>query len=117
LINVVQRIFENQNRWYQQGEIVMQKNILKPKTKKIQFSLQAAEAQKVSLVGDFNNWNPHADPMQKNETGNWTKTKILSPGNLEYKYWVDGEWMHDPQNLRVCLNCFGTQNNIVKVIL
>ena len=64
LINVIQRIFGNQNRWYQQGGIVMQKNILKPKTKKIQFSLQAAEAQKVSLVGDFNNWNPDADPMQ-----------------------------------------------------
>jgi 1,4-alpha-glucan branching enzyme len=117
LINIIQRIFGNQNRWYQQWGIVMQKNILKPKTKKIQFSLQAAEVQKVSLVGDFNNWNPDADPMQKNGNGKWTKTKMLSQGNYEYKYCVDGEWMHDPQNLRVCMNCFGTQNNIVKVIL
>ena len=54
---------------------------------------------------------------KKIEPVNGQKQKILSPGNLEYKYWVDGEWMHDPKNLRVCLNCFGTQNNIVKVIL
>jgi 1,4-alpha-glucan branching enzyme len=95
----------------------MKKNILKSKRKKIQFSLQAAESQKVSLVGEFNNWNPDADPMQKSANGTWTKTKMLSPGNLEYKYWVDGEWMQDPQNLRVCMNCFGTLNNVVKVLL
>lgn len=55
----------------------MQKNILKPKTKKIQFSLQAAEAQKVSLVGDFNNWNPDADSMQKMELVNGQKQKYF----------------------------------------
>ena len=86
-------------------------------TKEIQFSLLAIEAKKVSLVGEFNNWNPDADPMQSDGNGTWTKAKMLSPGNIEYKYWVDGEWMQDPANLRACPNCFGTQNNIVKVIL
>ena len=95
----------------------MQKNSLTRKTKRIQFSFEAADAKKVSLVGEFNNWNPDADPMQKDENGTWTKVKMLSPGNKEYKYQVDDEWVHDPENLRVCSNCFGTLNNVVRVIL
>jgi len=86
-------------------------------TKEIQFSLLAIEAKKVSLVGEFNNWNPDADPMQSDDNGTWTKAKMLSPGNIEYKYWVDGEWVQDPANLRACPNCFGTQNSVVKVII
>jgi 1,4-alpha-glucan branching enzyme len=105
-----------QNRWYQQRRLILQKNSSKQKTKKIRFSLEAGGAKKVSLVGEFNNWNPEADPMQIDVNGTWTKTKMLLPGNMEYKFWVDGEWMQDPENLRVCPNCFGTQNNIVKVI-
>jgi 1,4-alpha-glucan branching enzyme len=95
----------------------MRKIGLKQKTKAIQFSLDAGEAKKVSLVGEFNQWNPDADPMKRDGKGTWTKTKMLSSGNIEYKFWVDGRWIQDPENLRVCPNCFGTQNNIVKVIL
>ncbi len=84
-------------------------------TKKIQFILEAVDAKKVSLVGEFNDWNPDADPMQIDESGKWTKTKMLLPGRLEYKFWVDGQWIQDPENLRVCPNCFGTQNNIVNI--
>jgi len=95
----------------------MKKNSSKQKTKKILFSLKAVEAKKVSLVGEFNNWNPDADPMQRDKNETWTKAKMLPSGNIEYKFWVDGEWKQDPENLRACPNCFGTQNNVVKVIL
>jgi len=95
----------------------MQENSSKEKIKKIQFSLKADEAKNVSLVGEFNNWNPDADPMQRDKNGTWKKTKMLSPGNIEYKFYVDGEWTQDPENLRKCPNCFGTQNSVVKVIL
>jgi 1,4-alpha-glucan branching enzyme len=94
----------------------MRENSSKKKTKKIRFSLEAVEAKKVSLVGEFNNWNPDADPMQRDENGIWTKAKMLSPGNLEYKFFVDGEWIQDPENLRTCPNCFGSLNSVVKVI-
>jgi 1,4-alpha-glucan branching enzyme len=95
----------------------MQKNSSKQKIKSIQFSFNAGEAKQVSLVGEFNNWNPDADPMQKDENGTWTKKIMLPPGDIEYKFWVDGQWIQDPENLRVCPNCFGTRNNIVKVIM
>jgi 1,4-alpha-glucan branching enzyme len=93
----------------------MRENSSKKKTKKIRFSLKAVDAKKVSLVGEFNNWNPDADPMQRDETGTWTKAKMLSTGNMEYKFFVDGEWIQDPENLRTCPNRFGTRNNIVKI--
>ena len=95
----------------------MRNNSSKQKTKKIQFALKAVEAENVSLVGEFNNWNPDADPMRRDENEIWTKSKRLLPGNIEYKFIVDGEWMLDPENSRACPNCFGTQNNVVKVIL
>ncbi len=94
----------------------MQTNSSKQKTKKIQFSFKSIEAGKVSLVGEFNNWNPDADPMKREENGTWTKTKMLLPGNIEYKFYVDGEWMEDPDNLRTCSNSFGTRNSVVKII-
>jgi 1,4-alpha-glucan branching enzyme len=94
----------------------MRKNSPNQKTKKIQFSFKADPAREVSLVGEFNNWDPDADPMKRDGNGTWTKTKMLSPGNIEYKFWVDGQWIEDPENLRVCPNCFGTQNNVAKVV-
>ena len=84
----------------------MRKVAVKQKTKKIHFSLKAENASNVSLVGEFNNWNPDADPMQRDENGTWAKKKMLPPGNIEYKYWVDGKWVLDPYNLRVCQNFF-----------
>jgi len=93
----------------------MQKSSVKERTKKIQFAFHAGEAEKVSLVGEFNGWNPDADPMERDGNGNWTKTKMLSPGEVEYKFWVDGQWVADPNNLRVCRNCYGTINNIAKI--
>jgi len=110
-------VFAKKNRRYRQRRIDMRKNSSKQKTKKIQFSLEAGDAGKVSLVGEFNNWDPDADPMQRVGNGTWTKAKMLSPGNIEYKFWVDGQWIQDPENLRTCPNCFGTRNNVVKVIL
>jgi 1,4-alpha-glucan branching enzyme len=95
----------------------MRKHAAKQKTKIIRFSLLAVDAKKVSLVGEFNNWNPDLDPMQRNDNGTWTKTKKLSAGDIEYKFWLDGEWMQDPENSKACPNCFGTQNSVVKVIL
>jgi 1,4-alpha-glucan branching enzyme len=39
----------------------MRKDSSNQKTKETQFSLEAVESKKVSLVGEFNIWNPDAD--------------------------------------------------------
>jgi len=41
----------------------------KQNKKRITFKLDAPEAQSVSLVGDFNSWNPDSHPLKKNSNG------------------------------------------------
>jgi len=84
----------------------------KIKGRRVTFSLEAAEAKEVILMGDFNNWNPKKHSMQSNGEGTWNKTVVLSPGKYEYKFLIDGEWREDPQNDQTCTNSFGTKNSI-----
>lgn len=67
-------------------------------------------------MGDFNGWDEKKHPMRKNENGLWEKTTMLFPGTYEYKFIVDGKWQMDPKSDQVCVNHFGTQNNMITVI-
>ena len=84
----------------------------KIKKRKVTFSMNSSDAEEVILMGDFNNWNPKKHPMQKDRNGMWVKSVIISPGNYEYKFLVDGQWKEDPKNGHTCSNCFGTYNNV-----
>ena len=83
------------------------------KRRRITFSFESTDADKVVLMGDFNNWNPKTHPMKNDGNGIWSKTVVLSPGKYEYKFFVDGKWKKDPQNDHACSNCFGTQNSLL----
>lgn len=95
----------------------MSKTISKQKIKRRRwtFSLDAAEAKEVILMGDFNNWSPKKHPMQRDENGMWNKAVMLPPGNYEYKFLVDGQWREDPRNNQLCPNSFGTYNNVINL--
>ena len=83
------------------------------KRRKVKFSLKAAGAKEVLLLGDFNNWNPITPPMKNDGNGTWHKTVMLLPGKYEYKFIIDGEWKEDPRNDHACRNGFGTQNSVL----
>ena len=87
----------------------------KAKNRSVKFALKATDAKEVYLVGDFNNWTVGAHHMKNDGKGIWTKTVLLPEGEFGYKFFVDNQWLIDPQNERVCLNCFGSYNNIVRV--
>ena len=55
--------------------------------------------------------------MKNNGIGKWKKQLLLPEGKFEYKFFVDNQWVADPQNERVCTNCFGTQNSVVSVVV
>ncbi len=55
------------------------------------------DANEVRLAGNFNGWNPGELVMTKT-AGGWELPYVLSKGNYEYKFIVDGEWMIDPRN-------------------
>ncbi|MDH3198695.1 MAG: isoamylase early set domain-containing protein [Candidatus Krumholzibacteria bacterium] len=64
------------------------------------FRYRNADASRVNLVGDFNAWDPTADPMtDENGDGEWTLFYPLAPGRYAYKFVVDGRrWIADPTN-------------------
>ncbi len=77
---------------------------------KVQFVFNAPEAQKVSLGGDFNNWDTHANPMEKHKKGVWKVTVNLKPGRYEYRFFVDEKWENDPSCDGCVPNDFGSMN-------
>jgi hypothetical protein len=54
-------------------------------------------AKRVILSGSFNGWKEDELSMQKTATG-WQLPYVIAPGNYEYKFIVDGEWIADPSN-------------------
>lgn len=88
----------------------------KTKRRRITFSFNAPEAGQVSLVGEFNNWDPAKHPMKSDDNGLWTRTIMLEPGIYEYKFLEDENWMLDNKNEHSRLNCYGTLNSLIAVL-
>jgi len=83
--------------------------------KTVEFKLYAPQAKKVSLAGDFNKWNTKTLSAKKDSSGTWRVKVKLKPGRYEYKFFVDGSWLTDPQNTNLVTNAFGTQNSLIEV--
>jgi 1,4-alpha-glucan branching enzyme len=65
-------------------------------TKPINFYCAAPEAQSVSLMGDFNGWNPTSQPMERRRDGWWFLQVPLTHGYHQYLFVVDGTPTLDP---------------------
>ena len=85
------------------------------KKQRLTLSLDAPDAKEAKLLGDFNNWNGKSHQMTRDEKGFWKKIVVLSAGRYEYKFLVDGDWWHDPDNTEVCYNQHGTLNSMLIV--
>ncbi len=84
----------------------------------VTFSLPAEVArERVSVVGDFNNWDPSAHPMRlyKNK-GVWSRSIVLKPGTYQFRYLVDGErWINDDQADGYTASPFFSENCLLQV--
>ena len=70
-----------------------------PVVQAIEFRLSATRtpaARCVSLVGEFNAWDPMAHPMARGEHGDWSLVVGLPAGVHAYLFFVDGAWYNDP---------------------
>jgi 1,4-alpha-glucan branching enzyme len=56
-----------------------------------------ANANKVFVAGNFNDWRP-ADLSLQKAGDSWVLPFVLTPGNYQYKFIVDGKWITDPAN-------------------
>ncbi len=66
------------------------------KTVRIAFKHDAPKAEKVSIAGDFNDWDTERTPLKKNFGGLWEVPLRLTHGRHRYVFVVDGECVLDP---------------------
>ncbi|EKD81837.1 MAG: hypothetical protein ACD_39C01617G0002 [uncultured bacterium] len=80
-----------------------------------EFTYENAAATKVSIVGNFNNWNKDANPLTK-ENGIWKTHLNLKPGKHEYQFVVnDTDWVVDPKQEIAVKNKFEGMNSVIEV--
>ena len=81
----------------------------------VNFICNAPQAQSVSLVGDFNGWNPAANPMKQMPDKAWFLTMELKHGHHRYAFLVDGVLTIDPRGLGVTRTDRGERVSLVPV--
>ncbi len=81
----------------------------------VEFTTTAPQAHIVSLVGEFNNWNPTATPMHERPDGTWAATVQLAAGRHQYKLIVDGKWIPDPDNPTQVPDTHGGTNSVLVI--
>lgn len=82
----------------------------------VQFVLVARGAQSVALVGDFNDWDPTATPLQGSPGGAWSAALQLPAGRHRYAFVVDGvRWIADPAAPPAPDDDFGSPGSVVTV--
>ena len=89
--------------------------VAEPKTLSVRFAFHKPDAKRVLVCGDFNGWSPSAPPMKRHDDGHWETTIALAPGNYQYKFLVDGEWVADPAAQKNVPNDHGSLNSVVEV--
>lgn len=81
----------------------------------VNFVCAESQAQSVSLVGDFNSWDPQAHPMQRMPDRAWFLKVELPHGHHRYAFWVDGQLVLDPRAQGITRNDKGERVSLVPV--
>ncbi|XP_004079245.1 5'-AMP-activated protein kinase subunit beta-2 [Oryzias latipes] len=68
--------------------------------------------KEVYIAGSFNNWNTKI-PLNKSHN-DFVAILDLPEGEHQYKFFVDGQWVHDPSE-PVVTSQLGTINNLIQV--
>ncbi len=72
------------------------------------------QADELSVVGDFNNWEAAEGQMKRRKDGVWAKTIRLLPGVYRFRYVADGGvWYNDPAADYYEPSGFGQDNSVI----
>ncbi len=79
---------------------------------KVTFSIEAKEAKKVTVAGDWNKWSVKKQPLQKLKNGTFKVTVDLPKDkSYEFKYVVDGNFVNDDQADGYAWNDYASSEN------
>jgi Carbohydrate-binding module 48 (Isoamylase N-terminal domain) len=67
----------------------------------VQFLLRAPDNRSITVIGDFNHWDPFMTPLTEVTKGLYSVTLRVSPGVHAYNYVSDGTTLPDPLNPHV----------------
>lgn len=81
------------------------------------FLLKTENAQQVQLAGDFNNWDPERNRLEKADSKEniWYTILPLEKGKYNYRYVVDGTYIEDPHNDKSEESLFGVKSSVLVV--
>ena len=93
--------------------MAIKKQFLKSKPVcKVTFTVPAEEANSVSVVGDFNEWNTEATELKKLKNGTFKGTVDLeTASSYEFRYVIDGTYVNDEQADAFAWNDFAAAEN------
>ena len=95
---------------------MLKKKFLKTKCK-VEFSVPADNVQSASVIGDFNEWDNAATPMEKVGKAFKATLDLHLNQRYEFRYLVNGEaWLNDSSADDTVPNAFGTENAVVSTL-
>jgi hypothetical protein len=71
-------------------------------------------SKRVTITGEFNNWNNSSLPMSRDREGWWRCELKLAPGFYQFLYFSDGEYHRDYASFGLALTAYG-MNSVLKV--
>jgi hypothetical protein len=81
-----------------------------------QFVLRNEAARRISVVGDFNTWDPRSAPMTRAADGVWSAVIAVPPGRHVYGFMIDDSlFTLDPRAATVRDPDLGTNGSVVLV--
>ena len=112
-INYIKQIIENKK--------TEEKFLETKKVCRIRFRLPkiaATDSKSVCLVGDFNNWNTHANPMEKLKEGDYSIELDLERGReYQFRYLIDQlKWENDRSADKYVRSVYGDCDNSVVIV-
>lgn len=87
----------------------------RPAFQSVTLRLVREGASVAAVAGSFNDWQPDRTALQRHAEGWWEAELTLLPGDYEYRFVVDGEWIDDPLATRHVPNPFGGENAVLHV--
>jgi len=111
-------------KWSGQGRVSIVTDDDKPTTSNvisIYLGCYAPQADAVSLIGSFNQWQPNRFVLERTSSGWWHGVLTLPAGSYTYRFWVEsnaapaGEWLPDLENPATVESGYPTQHSLLQI--